>query len=135
MEISATNANKSRTAATVRQILKEYNSTLAPTQYMFSQKGQVVIAHAPSETLWEDAIEAGAEDVIEEEGGCYLVTAPDSASSVADAMSGKRYEVGQVKLIWTPNEYTQNGAQELEDLLEDLSDHDDVVGVYHTLKQ
>ena len=87
------------------------------------------------EKLMEAALEAGAEDVEENEDGSYLViTAPDrSFGDVADALKAAGLEAADAEVTMHPSTRADLDADTAEtvskmiDLLEDL---DDVQNVY-----
>ena len=64
--------NRNRTVSEVRHLLSKYNGSMAETgavSYLFDQKGVVVVPKTAvdEETLMTVVLEAGAEDIAEED--------------------------------------------------------------------
>jgi YebC/PmpR family DNA-binding regulatory protein len=130
--------NRNRTVADIRHYFTKSNGNLGESgcvAWMFEKKGIILVdkATVAEETLMELALEAGAEDVVEEENEFQIQTAPDQFDQVRDAL-----EKGGVKILdasvsripKTTVEVTEEKpAKALLKLLESLEDHDDVQNV------
>ena len=85
--------------------------------------------------LMDDALEAGADDIITEEDGFEVVTAPEDFNAVRDALVEKGYEFvsADIKLIPQTTTVLDNEGQvkSMEKLIDLLEDDDDVQNVYH----
>ncbi|MBW2423077.1 MAG: YebC/PmpR family DNA-binding transcriptional regulator, partial [Deltaproteobacteria bacterium] len=73
--------NKNRTVGDVRHVLTKHGGNLGASgcvSYLFEKRGLLVFEDEDldSDALLDAALEAGAEDVIEGEGQCEVVTAP-----------------------------------------------------------
>lgn len=83
----------------------------------------------------DDALEAGADDIITEEDGFEVVTAPEDFNAVRDALVEKGYEFvsADIKLIPQTTTVLDNEGQvkAMEKLIDLLEDDDDVQNVYH----
>jgi transcriptional/translational regulatory protein YebC/TACO1 len=98
---------------------------------MFAKKGYIVVdkkAKAEDE-LFELAIEAGADDLRDDEDNFEIITAPDSFESVLAAVkaAGIEPQVAEVEMV--PQNYIKlEGAEarQMLKLMEALEDHDDV---------
>jgi len=131
--------NKNRTVADVRHAFAKNNGNLGETgcvAWMFQQRGliQVEKSGITEEELMDLALEAGAEDVVEEETEFQVLTAPEDFNGVRDALeeAGIKFIEAAVTMIPENNiEVTDEGiAKNLLRMLETLEDHDDVQNVY-----
>jgi YebC/PmpR family DNA-binding regulatory protein len=130
--------NRNRTAGDVRATFSKNGGNLAETgavSFMFDRVGVVEYdaAVASADAVFEAAIEAGAEDVVSNEGGHEIYTTPDSLRDVAKTLEAKFGEPRTAALVWKPkNTVAVDDAQgeKLLGLLESLNEHDDVQNVY-----
>ena len=133
--------NKNRTAGNMRFYFDKNGGNLGTTgcvSFMFDNKGQILISDENGVTedqLMDDALEAGADDIIAEDGGFEVITAPEDFSAVRDALQEKGYEFvsAGVKLIPQTTTVLDNEGQKkaMEKLIDLLEDDDDVQNVYH----
>lgn len=133
--------NKNRTAGNVRYYFDKNGGNLGTTGcvgFMFDRKGQILIAEADGVTedqLMDDALEAGADDILTEEGGFEVITTPEDFGAVRDALLEKGYEFvsADVKLIPQTTTVLSDEAQAkaMEKLVDMLEDDDDVQNVFH----
>ena len=78
--------NKNRSAANVRSAFTKGGGNMGTTgcvSFMFDEKGQIMIEKDDDtdfETIELTAIEAGAEDINEEDDGIEIITSPDDFS-------------------------------------------------------
>ena len=83
----------------------------------------------------DDALEAGADDIITEEDGFEVVTVTEDFNAVRDALVEKGYEFvfADIKLIPRTTTVLDNEGQvkSMEKLIDLLEDDDDVQNVYH----
>ena len=129
--------NRNRTAGEVRKIFEVAGGNLGSTgcvAWMFQRKGLFTVerSRVDEETLFEVALEAGADDV-EEEGEVFQVTSSvESYLGVLDALkeAGIETEVSELAHIpqSTVNLDASNSKQVLN-LLEALEDQDDMQSV------
>ena len=137
--------NKNRTAGNVRYYFDKNGGNLGTTGcvgFMFDRKGQILIAEADGVTedqLMDDALEAGADDIVAEEGGFEVITTPEDFAEVRDALLEKGYEFvsADVKLIPQTTTVLSDEAQvkAMEKLIDLLEDDDDVQNVFHNWEQ
>lgn len=133
--------NKNRTAGNIRFYFDKNGGNLGTTgcvSFMFDNKGQILISDengVTEEQLMDDALEAGAEDIIPEDGGFEVITTPEDFNAVRDALQEKGYEFvsAGVKLIPQTTTVLDNDGQvkAMEKLIDLLEDDDDVQNVYH----
>jgi transcriptional/translational regulatory protein YebC/TACO1 len=102
--------------------------------YLFDRVGMIEypIEVADSETMFEAAAEAGADDVESNEETHEITCAADSLHEVARALEEKFGEPKSARLTWKPQTsiaVDEDGASTLFKLLEALDDNDDVQSV------
>ena len=129
--------NKQRTVAEVRHIFSKYGGNLAENgsvSYMFDQKGLIMI---PENDLDEDevmmaSLDAGAEDLIVEEGNFIIYTAYADLHSVHKKLEEEGYNIEKAELTRIPQNTVQADevAEKLLKLIDHLEDCDDVQKVY-----
>ena len=140
MMVSCLTDNRNRTAADVRHVFSKYGGNLGATGcvgYMFQQK--VVFAVSKETGVEEDdlmmiALEAGAEDIKNEEEGFEIVTTPDAFDDVEKALADAGIEVEMAEITMIPDtmaELSAEDAERVQKMLDVLEDLDDVQDVYH----
>ncbi|WP_270301843.1 YebC/PmpR family DNA-binding transcriptional regulator [Terrisporobacter petrolearius] len=136
--------NKNRTAGNMRYYFDKNGGNLGTTGcvgFMFDRKGQILIAAegVSEDQLMDDALEAGADDIITEEDGFEVVTTPEDFNMVKDALVEKGYEFvsADVKLVpQTTTVLSEEGpVKSMEKLTDLLEDDDDVQNVFHNWEQ
>jgi YebC/PmpR family DNA-binding regulatory protein len=136
--VEALTDNRNRTASEVRSTFTKSGGNLAETgavSFMFDRVGVVEYdpAVASADAMFEAAIEAGAEDVVSNEGGHEIYTTPDSLREVAKALEARFGEPRKAALVWKPKStvaVNDEQGEKLLRLLETLNERDDVQNVY-----
>ncbi|MBQ5473085.1 MAG: YebC/PmpR family DNA-binding transcriptional regulator, partial [Treponema sp.] len=85
--------------------------------------------------VMEVALEAGADDIVNEDGIITVTTTPDAFAAVADALNAKGFESLSADVGMVPDAYTPVDAEtaaKVQKLIDKLEDNDDVQNVYHT---
>lgn len=130
--------NGNRTVADLRHALGRHGGSLGTSgsvAWQFERKGEIYVDASKhgEESVFEAAIEAGAEDV-SREGDEFLVTTDvGSFHQVQEALRAAGVEVAQAELSMVPaNEVAVSGkdAEKLVKLLDILDDLDDVQKVH-----
>ena len=130
--------NQKRTVADVRHILTKLGGSLGTTGsvgWQFDRKGQIYVdaSRYTEESVFEAAIEAGAEDVESDDEGHWIYCTGNDLNDVATALEAALGESETAKLIWKPQAPTEiadmETAQKLMKLIETLEDDDDVQNV------
>lgn len=130
--------NRNRAVADVKHLFERNGGTLGEpgcVAWMFEQKGLIVfdVDKVDEEQLLELALEAGAEDVKEEETEFNVITDPSDFESVKKAFddAGLSYTFSEVTMI-PKNTVKVEGkkAQQMVNLMQALEDNDDVSNVY-----
>jgi YebC/PmpR family DNA-binding regulatory protein len=136
--VEALTDNRNRTASDVRSVFSKNGGNLAETgavSFMFDHVGLVEFAPAvaDAETMFEAALDAGADDVVSSEAGHEIYVTQDRLRDLAKALEAKFGEPRKAALVWKPQNTLP--LQDLEGekllrLIESLEDHDDVQHVY-----
>ena len=132
--------NKNRAAADIRNIFTKNGGNLGVSgsvSRMFQRKGTIEFdAEKVSEDeVMEVALEAGADDIVNEDGVITVTTTPDTFAAVADALNEKGFESLSADVGMVPDAYTpvdKDTAVKVQKLIDKLEDNDDVQNVYHT---
>ncbi len=131
--------NRNRAASEVRHIFSRNGGNLGEAgcvAWMFNKKGSIVFDKAaiPEEELIELALEAGAEDVKDEENQFEVVTSLEDFINVKAAFDdrGLKYELAEITMLpqTTVGIEDTKTAQQVLRLLDALEDSDDVQHVY-----
>ncbi|MBW2107112.1 MAG: YebC/PmpR family DNA-binding transcriptional regulator [Deltaproteobacteria bacterium] len=130
--------NKNRTVADVRHIFSRAGGNLGEAgcvAWMFQKKGFFVIEKdaVDEELLMEVALEAGAEDIRDEESTFEIITAPEDFEQVKQALEQKAVPCVVAEITMLPQTTVKLEGKEAEQMLrlmENLEDSDDVQKVY-----
>ncbi len=126
--------NRNRTAAEVRHGFAKFGGSLGTSgsvAYLFSRTGVIAFAAGKDEErIMEVALEAGAEDIVEAEGGGAEVHASlENFGAVQDAFRAAGLDFVNAEMTMLPStevELDLDSASTLLKLLEHLEDLDDV---------
>jgi len=131
--------NKNRTVADVRHFFAKSGGNLGESgcvSWMFDKKGviQVDKGVVSEDELMDLAIEAGAEDVVEEESEFQIVAAPEDFNDVVAALEEREVSYLEASIVMLPKNTvsvdSEKTAKSLLKLLENLEDNDDVQKVH-----
>ena len=130
--------NRNRTVAEIRHIFSKHGGNLGENgcvAWMFDKKGSILIDRkgVSEDALIEAALDAGAEDVREEEHEFEVITNPVSFEDVKQAMVKRGYRYLEAHIGMVPqNTVSLDGvkAEQMLKLMEKLEDNDDVQHVY-----
>jgi len=129
--------NKNRTAAEVRHVFTKYSGKLGGSgcvSYLFARKGMIVLAadRCDLDTAMDVAVEAGAEDVVDEEDSIVITTSMENLHTVNQALVKAGLPVISAELTMVPQTTVKVSGKEAESLLKlinQLDDLDDVSSV------
>jgi len=126
--------NRNRTVAEIRHIFSKNGGNLGESGsvgWMFEKKGYIVVDKATKseEELFELAIDAGADDLRDDEDTFEVITSPEAFDGVLSAIkkAGIEPQVAEVEMV--PQNYVRlvgQDARQMLKLMEALEDHDDV---------
>jgi len=134
--IEAATDNKNRTLGEVRNVLTKHGGQMAEAgavSWIFDQKGQIVVMN-PNEEAALTAIDAGATDVIEEDGSTYIYSDILSLNKIRQALEEAGAKIESVEIIYKPKNdikiADKEKAKKILNLLDALESLDDVSSVY-----
>ena len=138
--------NKNRTASNVRSAFTKGNGNVGTpgcVSYMFEKKGQIIIDKEECEMDADDlmmmALDAGAEDFVEEEDSFEVLTAPEDFSQVREALEKEGIAMADANVTMIPGTTVQltdpEDIKNLQKTLDLLDDDDDVQEVYHNWEE
>jgi YebC/PmpR family DNA-binding regulatory protein len=129
--------NRTRTVADVRHIFNKNNGNLGKdgsVAFIFERKG--LLSFSPDsefDTIFEAALEAGAEDV-KDEGDIYeVITEPGDFIEIREALVSEGLEPQTAEVTMIPANTVDlegNQAEQMLKLMDMLEDNDDVQNVY-----
>ena len=129
--------NRTRTVADVRHAFNKYGGSLGVSgsvAFMFDRKGQIIFdGENDFENIFEAALEAGAEDVKEEDGVIEVVTDPSDFEMVRNTLEAKGLKHQSAEVTMIPQNMTLVAGKQAESLMkmiDVLEDNDDVQNVH-----
>ena len=131
--------NRNRTVADVRHFFSKSNGNLGENgcvAWMFDKKGQILVDKATitEDELMEKALEAGAEDVIEDENEFQVLIDVEEFNDVRDSLEEQGVSFLEASVSMIPKNTVEVTDEKIAvsilKLLENLEDHDDVQKVH-----
>ena len=140
--VDALTDNKNRTAANVRNCFTKGGGNVGTTgcvSYMFDQMGQIIIAKEECDMDADDlmmaALDAGAEDVVEDDDSFEVLTKPENFSEVREALEKQGIPMAEAEVTMIPQNYVDltdpEAVKKFTRIIDMLDDDDDVQAVYH----
>ncbi len=140
--VEALTDNRNRTSPNIRHIFDKYNGNLGAqgcVAWNFERKGQIVINNEDEEldedTVMMDALEAGADDLVNDGDVFIVYCATDALVSVSEALEAAGYTFESAEEAMIPNDtvkLTKEGdIKNMEKIIDLLEDDDDVQNVWH----
>lgn len=134
--------NKNRAAADVRNIFNKNGGNLGTTgsvSRMFDRKGVIEYdaEQVSEDEVMETGLDAGAEDIVNEDGVITVTTDPSDFDKVLEALQAKNFESLSAAVSMVPQAYTAvdaETAKKVAKLLGKLEENDDVQNVYSTVE-
>ena len=138
--------NKNRTASNVRNAFTKGNGSIGTqgcVSYMSDEKGQILIdreeCDMDADELMMIAIDAGADDFVEEEDSYEVTTAPDDLEPVRKALEDAGVVMASAEVSMIPQTYVtltdETDLKNINKILDLLDDDDDVQEVYHNWEE
>ena len=132
--------NRNRTVSEIRHAFAKHGGNLGEAgcvAYLFEKRGVIALDADEDgfdlDRIYELALEAGAEDVIEGEGSVEVVTDPDAFEPVRDAIAGGGLALAGAEVTMRPATTVEVQGAEAEGMIrlaEALDDLDDVQEIY-----
>lgn len=132
--------NRNRTAADVRHYFDKYGGNMGQlgcVSFMFSRQGVLAVEQegVNEDKLMEDALEAGATDLLTEDDVFVVRTEPSDFGAVRDDLEAKGYSFLSAEIEYVPSVYTkltnEDDIKNMSKMLEMFDDNDDVQAVWH----
>ena len=134
--------NKNRTAANVRAAFSKGKGNIGTSgcvSFMFQKKGQIIVSKEEYEVDPDEfmmlALDAVAEDFVEEEDSYEILTDPDDFSTVRLAIEEAGIPMASAEVTMIPQTYVEltdpKDIANIQKTLDMLDDDDDVQDVYH----
>jgi YebC/PmpR family DNA-binding regulatory protein len=129
--------NKNRTVSEIRRLFTNHGGHLGETgcvSWMFDKKGLITVekSQIDEERLMGIVLDAGAEDVKDEDGLFEVVTQPEDFEKVKERLDREKVAVASAQVTMVPKNSVNVDAKHVEQILkltEELEDHDDVQNV------
>ncbi|XPV77058.1 MAG: YebC/PmpR family DNA-binding transcriptional regulator [Desulfovibrio sp.] len=129
--------NKNRTVADIRHLLNKSGGNMGESgsvAWMFDKKGVLTFSKdsADEEQLFEIGLEAGVEDVVDEEENLVVYTEPTDFTTAQKAYedAGLTFEAELSMIAKNEMDVDVAGAKKILNLMEALEDHDDVQKIH-----
>jgi len=132
--ISALTDNLNRTGPDVRSALEKRGGTMGKqgsVSWNFEQKAVYTVKGegVDEDSLMEVALDAGADDLENEDGVFTIIGPPSAFASIGEALTGADYSVDNAEVTYIPNTRTMlspDDARKLIAIIDALEDLDDV---------
>jgi YebC/PmpR family DNA-binding regulatory protein len=136
--VEALTDNKKRTAAEVRHLFSKYNGNMAEAgsvSWIFSKKGYISFdkKDVDEDRIMELALDAGAEDIKEDDGVLEVLTDQSAFEKVKKVFDDNKikYVVAELSMVpQTSVKLDGKHAESMVKLMEALEDSDDVQAVH-----
>ena len=133
--------NKNRTVAEIRHLITKYGGNLGENgsvSWMFDKKGQIIISKSDQneDNLFEDSINAGAEDFDGDEDNFIVKTDPLEMMNIRKNLEDNGYKIDSAKVEMLPknlHKIDKDKSDKAIVLLEAIEDHEDIKSVYTNL--
>ena len=144
--VNALTDNKNRTAANVRSAFTKGNGSIGTqgcVSFMFDEKGQIIIdreeCDADPDELMMTALDAGADDFVEEDDSFEILTTPEAFPDVKKALEDSNIPMASAEVTMIPQTYVKlTDEQDIKNInrtLDLLDEDDDVQEVFHNWEE
>jgi len=144
--VNALTDNKNRTAANVRSAFTKGNGSIGTqgcVSFMFDEKGQIIIdreeCDADPDELMMTALDAGADDFVEEDDSFEILTTPEAFPDVKKALEDNNIPMVSAEVTMIPQTYVKlTDEQDIKNInrtLDLLDEDDDVQEVFHNWEE
>ena len=130
--------NKNRTLPELRHLFSKFGGHLGEANcvaWMFDKKGYLVVERKgkSDEEIFEQAIEAGADDIREDGENLEVLTPTDRLEAVHEALSKSGVQIAAAQIAMVPKTTVKlegSSVKKILGMMEALEDHDDVQHVW-----
>ncbi len=137
--VQAMTDNRQRTVADLRHIFSKHGGSLGEpgsVAWMFEKKGLILVSKdmVDEDTLMEATLEAGAEDIVDQDDTWAVYTDPQTLEGVKDAIKNAKIDYIEAKVEMAAQNTVEiadkHTAEKVLRLMDALDDNDDVQNVY-----
>jgi YebC/PmpR family DNA-binding regulatory protein len=136
--VEALTDNRNRTVGELRHLLSKHGGNLGESNsvaWMFEKKGYIVIekSKVDEEALMAAALDAGADDLRDDDDNWEVISAPGAFEPVLEAIKKLGVDPASAQVAMLPQNYVRlegKTAQQMVRLMEALDEHDDVQKVW-----
>lgn len=133
--------SKNRSASNIRHLLSKFGGSLGTVSWNFEQKGVIRIAkenlgNLKIEEIELELIEAGADDILNEEEGLTVYAATNDLQTVKKFFDDKKIEVESAQIEFVPKEtqlLSEEDKLKVENFIEELEENEDVNDYFHNI--
>ncbi len=130
--------NRNRTVSEIRHMFSKHGGNLGEVgsvAWMFERKSQIIIdaAQTTEDQLMNIALEAGADDIREEDGAWEVLSAPEAHDAVLAALEKAKIPTESAEVAMVPKNTIKlegKNATAMLKLYDQLEEHDDVQNVF-----
>ena len=134
--------NKNRTLGEIKSILSQYGGKMAEqgaVKWMFKKMGFVTVdcEGKPKEELELLIIEAGVQDIKQQDNLLEVYTEPENMEGVRKFLENRNIKIDSVSLVWLPNQDIETSEKDkatAQKLFEELNENDAIQDIYSNLK-
>lgn len=135
--------NKNRTAGDVRHAFDKFGGSLGTSgsvSYLFKRKGQIIVLKdgINGDDLFMLALDAGAEDIVEDDDSFEIFTTPENFEKVVAALEGENINLASKSVTLLPDMYVdldEKQAETFAKMFDALDALDDVQEIYHNVDE
>lgn len=129
--------NKNRTVSEIRRLFSKHGGNMGESgsvAWMFDKKGLITVekSQVDEDRLMTIVLDAGAEDVRDEDEVFEVLTLPEDFNTVKEKLDQEKIAVASAQVTLIPKNTVDVDAKNVEQILkltEELEDHDDVQNV------
>ena len=140
--VEAMTDNRKRTASEVRHYFDKYGGNMGAegcVSWSFDRKGVIVIDNEDQDldedTVLMDVLDAGGDDLKNDEVAFIVYTDPDTFPDVSSALEAKKYKFLSAQVEMVPQNYVSlenpDDIKNMTKMLEMFEDNEDVENVFH----
>lgn len=144
--VEALTDNKNRTASNIRNAFTKGNGSIGTqgcVSFMFDEKGFILVDkeeyEGDADELMMIALDAGAEDMSEEDDCFEIYTSPDDFSAVRENLENAGIPMAEAEVTMIPQTYVsltdEIDIKNFQRTMDLLDDDDDVQNVYHNVEE
>lgn len=130
--------NRNRTSQDLRSYFAKFGGNMGEpgsVKWMFDKRGVILVGKSvvDEDRLMEVGLEAGADDVVDQDSEWEVTCEPASFHAVRSAIEAAGITVGSAEITMIPQNSVPvdgDGAKKLLKMIDTMEDHDDVQAVY-----